>query len=52
VRQNRLTVMAMVNYLENEMEMLMDMGMPMDEQPDKGKTKEPRCAPAAPRTLK
>jgi nitrous oxide reductase accessory protein NosL len=39
---DRLTVMAMVNYLENEMEMLMDMGMPMDpSKPDKGKTKEP-----------
>ena len=39
---DRLTVMAMTNYLENEMEMLMDMGMPMDpSMPDKGKTKEP-----------
>jgi hypothetical protein len=39
---DRLTVMAMTNYLENEMEMLMDMGMPMDpSKPDKGKTKEP-----------
>lgn len=39
---DRLTVMAMTNYLKNEMEMLMDMGMPMDpSKPDKGKTKEP-----------
>lgn len=38
----RLTVMAMTSYLENEMNMLMDMGMPMDpSKPDKGKTKEP-----------
>ena len=39
---DRLTVMAMANYLENKMEMLMDMGMPMNpNDPDKGKQKEP-----------
>jgi nitrous oxide reductase accessory protein NosL len=39
---DRLTVMAMANYLENKMEMLMDMGKPMNpSMPDKGKQKEP-----------
>ena len=39
---DRLTVMAMTNYLDNKMNMLMDMGMPMDpNMPDKGQTKEP-----------
>jgi len=39
---DRLTVMAMTNYLENKMGMLMDMGKPMDpNKPDKGKQNDP-----------
>lgn len=38
---DRLTVMAMTNYLDNKMNMLMDMGKPMDpSKPDKGQVKE------------